>query len=223
MAPRTASRSVSVTLLSAAIIKRMDIDFIDPDKTASAGVSPASITSGLSPLSSAGTSADNVRTDLMNLLATYVESNNPVSNVVLIMPDSLALALSLMVNSLGQDEFPNIGPGGGRLRGLPVITSQYVSGFTGRGNMVIAVNASEVFLADDGQVSVDVSREASLEMSNAPTQNGAAGSGASLVSLWQNNMIGLRAERFVNWAKRRTEAVVFMDDVNWGAIGSPSL
>lgn len=206
-----------------AVIKRMDIDFVDPDKSASAGVSPASITNGLSALSSAGTSADNVRTDLANLLATFVEADNPITNVVLIMPAGLALAMTMMVNTLGQDEFPNLTVDGGRLRGLPVITSNYLARFTGAGNIVIAVNPQEIFFSDDGQVSVDVSREASLEMSDAPTQDGAAGAGASLVSLWQNNMVGLRAERFVNWARRRTTAVAYMDDVNWGALGSPAV
>lgn len=206
-----------------AIIKRMDIDFVDPDKAASAGVSPASITNGLSALSSAGTSADNVRTDLANLLATFVEADNPITNVVLIMPAGLALAMTMMVNSLGQDEFPNLTVTGGRLRGIPVITSNYLARFTGAGNIVIAVNPQEIFLSDDGQVTVDVSREASLEMSDAPSQNGAAGTGASLVSLWQNNMVGLRAERFVNWARRRTTAVAYMDDVNWGSLGSPAV
>jgi hypothetical protein len=32
----------------------------------------------------------------------------------------------------------------------------------------------------------------------------------------------LRAERFVNWQKRRPEAVVYMHNVTWGApAGSP--
>ncbi len=208
--------------LTAAIIERMDIDFVDPDKSAVANVSPASITNGLNPLSSAGPTADNIRTDIMNIVATFRESNLR-GRIVLVMSESLALGASMLATSLGVNEFPNLTADGGNIRGIDVITSQYLSQFTGRGNIIVALNPGEIFLADDGQVSVDVSREASLEMSDAPTQNGAAGAGSSMVSLWQNNMIALRAERFVNWDKRRDNAVVLMDDVNWGSVGSPAV
>lgn len=208
--------------LRRAIIRRMDIDFVDPAKALSANVSPASITNGLTPLSSAGTSVDNILTDILSLVSAFTDDNQGVEDLVLIMPSTLALAASLMRTSLGNPAFPNITSRGGTLQGIPVITSQYVANQSGAGNMVIAVNAQEIFLADDGQVEVEASREASLEMSNTPTQNGAAGTGASLVSLWQNNMIALKAERFINWSKRRAEAVVYMDDVNWGSVGSPS-
>lgn len=205
-----------------AIVQQMDSDFIDPATAAVANVSPASITNGLTPLSSAGTSEANVRTDIQNLLEQFVANNQDPMNLVLIMPSTLALALSLSVNSLGQRSFPEMTMRGGTLLGLPVITSQQAANASGSGNLVIAVNASEIFLADDGQVTVDASREASLQMLDNPTVNSVTGTAVSLVSMWQTNSIALRAERFVNWARRRTEAVSFMDDVNWGAIGSPS-
>src|SRR4029077_8728361 len=40
--------------LAAAIIARMDIDFVDPAKAAVANVSPASITNGVTPIPSTG-------------------------------------------------------------------------------------------------------------------------------------------------------------------------
>ncbi|EPN26521.1 peptidase U35, phage prohead HK97, partial [Pseudomonas syringae pv. actinidiae ICMP 19096] len=73
---------------------------------------------------------------------------------------------------------------------------------TGAGQRLILAKASEILLADDGGVTIDVSREASLQMDSAP------GSGSQeLVSLWQNNMVALRAERFINWKRRRPSAV----------------
>lgn len=210
--------------LGAVVIERMDLDFIDPSKAAVSNVSPASITNGLTPMTSAGTSADNVRTDVGKLLKTFLDDNMNPTGAVIVMPNSLCLALSLMVNSLGQPEFPGMSINGGTLQGLPVVASQQAA-LTGggRGNLVIALNAPDILLADDGQVTVDVSREASLEMlDSALQQDGTAGTGASLVSLWQNNLLGLRAERYINWTKARTGAVVYMDDVNWGSIGSPA-
>lgn len=208
--------------IAAALIERIDTDFVDPAKAVSTGVSPASITNGLTALSSAGTSADNARTDVQNLLEQFILNNINPTSLVLIMPNTLALALSLLRNSLGQKEFNDITMNGGRLEGIPVITSQYAANQSGYGNMVIAVNASDVFLSDDGQVTVDASREASLQMLDNPTNNSSSATATTMVSMWQTNSIALRAERFINWAKRRDEAVVYMDDVNWGSIGSPS-
>jgi HK97 family phage major capsid protein len=208
--------------LAAALIERLDTDFVDPAVAASAGVNPASITNGLTALSSAGTTADNIRTDLQNLLEQFILTNVNPTTLVLIMPNTLALAASLMVNSLGQPEFPGLTMNGGSLQGIPVITSQYAANQSGYGNLVIAVNASDVFLSDDGSVTVDASREASLQMLDNPTNNSSSATATTAVSMWQTNSIALRAERFINWAKRRTSAVVYMDDVNWGSVGSPS-
>jgi HK97 family phage major capsid protein len=208
--------------LARAVIERLDVDFIDPAQASSAGVNPASITYGVTPLTSAGTSADNARTDLISLLSQFAEVNVDPTNLVLIMPNTLALALSLMVNSLGQAAFSGITPTGGTLLGIPVVASQYAANASGSGNLVIALNASDIFLADDGQVTLDASREASIQMTDTPTVDASTSTGQSLVSMYQTNCIAVRAERFVNWAKVRSTAVVFMDDVNWGSVGSPS-
>jgi HK97 family phage major capsid protein/HK97 family phage prohead protease len=205
-----------------ALVERIDRDFIDPAEAGTANVQPASITNGLTALTSAGTSADNARTDLANLLSTFIEANINPTSVVLIMPATLALALSVQVNSLGQPEFPGLSMSGGRLNGIPVIVSQYAANASGGGNLVIAVNASDIFLSDDGQVTIDASREASLQMLDNPTNNSATATPTTMVSMWQTNSVALRAERFINWSKRRDDAVVYMDDVNWGSIGSPA-
>ena len=87
--------------------------------------------------------------------------------------------------------------------------------FTGHGESEIPLGggySAEILLADDGGVTIDVSREASLQMDNAPT----AGA-QSLVSLWQNNMVALRAERFINWKRRRLQAVGYINSANYVA------
>jgi hypothetical protein len=104
---------------------------------------------------------------------------------------------------------------------LPVITSQYAAFGSSYGNMVICASAGNIALADDGVVTVDASREASIEMVDASSQDATSGTGASVVSMFQTNSIAIRAEREINWKKLRSDAVTFMDDVNWGSIGSP--
>lgn len=200
--------------LVAALRERLDIDFIDPAKAAVSGVSPASITNGVSPVPSAGNDADGVRADIRALMAAFVAANNAPTSGVWIMSSVTALALSLMQNPLGQAEFPGIGMSGGTLFGLPVIVSEYVPSDSS-GSYVILVNASDVYVGDEGGFSVDFSREASLQMDSAPDNPTTAST--VLVSLWQRNLVGFLAEREINWAKRRTSAVQVLSGVNWGA------
>jgi HK97 family phage major capsid protein len=200
--------------LAEALIARLDIDFITPSKAAVANVSPASITNGVTPIASSGTTADALRDDLRALWGTYITNNINPSDAVYIMNPRTALAVSLMQNPLGQSEFPGLTMNGGTLMGVPVIVSNYVP-YTSPGSLVILVNASDIYLADDGQVAIDASREASLQMDNAPTNSSATPTPTTLVSMWQTNSVALRAERYINWAKRRSQAVAYLSGVNW--------
>jgi HK97 family phage major capsid protein len=163
--------------LAGAIIERIDRDFVDPAKAEVADVSPASITNGLTPIAASGTDAAAVRADLAALFAPFIAANLTPANGVFIMSSTTALALSLMRNPLGQPEFTDVSMNGGTFQGLPVITSQYVAGLGGSpvGNLLILVNASDIYLSDDGQVVIDASREASLEMADNPTNARCAG------------------------------------------------
>jgi HK97 family phage prohead protease len=203
--------------LAAALRERMDTDFIAPTKTASAGVSPASITNGVTAPNSAGNDADSVREDIRTIFQAFIAADNAPTTGVWIMSATTALSLSLMQNPLGQSEFPGIGMTGGTFFGMPAIVSEYVPTVTA-GSYVFLVNASDIYLADEGGITIDMSREASLQMDNAPaTQTALTGTGTSLVSLWQTNSVGFLAERTINWAKRRSSAVAVIDTVNWGA------
>jgi HK97 family phage major capsid protein len=200
--------------LAAALRERLDTDFIDPAKSASAGVSPASIANGISPIPSNGGTADDVRADIQALFGAFIAANNAPTSGVWIMPATMALALSLMQNPLGQSEFPGISMNGGIFFGLPVIVSEYVPTITG-GTYVMLVNASDIYMADEGGIMVDMSREASLEMATDPTMNVDSPSETTTVSLWQTNAVGFRAERTINWARRRSSAVAVLSAVTW--------
>ena len=207
--------------LAAACQERLDTDLIDPAKAVSSGVNPASLTNGLTALSSAGTSADNIRTDIMNLLEPFLIANVDPSNLVLVMPNTLALAASLLVTTNGVRSFPDLTANGGSIQGIPVFTSMYAASGASYGNMIIAIDTASVALADDGNFTVDVSSEASLQMLDNPTNDVSTPTATTMVSMFQTNSLAIRAERFVHWVKLRSGAVVYMDDVNWGAIGSP--
>ncbi len=210
--------------LADALIERLDIDFVDPTKALVANVSPASITNGVSAILASGTGdADDIRTDVKAAMGNFIAANITPTDGVWIMSATTALALSLMRNALGQKEFPEITMLGGKFEGLPVIVSQYVAADS-NGGFVILANASDIWLADDGNIVIDASREASLQMldssasgAGAPTNNSATPTPTTLVSMFQTNSIAIRAERWINWQKRRTAAVSLISHVHWGA------
>ncbi|WP_052699361.1 phage major capsid protein [Hyphomicrobium sp. 99] len=194
-----------------ALAAGLDTSFIDPANSGTSNVKPASITNGAATVHSTGTDADHIRLDVRALFQKFITANNTPSNGVWIMSSTNALALSLMVNALGQKEFPGMSMTGGVFEGLPAIVSDYA------GSIVALVNATDIYIADDGDTSVDLSQEASLEMKSASlAQDGSAGTGASLVSLWQNGLVALKAERTINWKKRRASAVAYLTGVAWG-------
>ncbi|MCT5858522.1 phage major capsid protein, partial [Pseudomonas aeruginosa] len=123
------------------------------------------------------------------------------------MTATMALSLSLMVNALGQPEFPTITMTGGTLNGLPVIVSEFVP-TDSSGSIVALVNASDIYLGDESGIDLSMSTEASLQMDNAP--DNPTTSSAVLVSLFQRNLVAFRAERAISWARRRTSAVAYL-------------
>lgn len=202
--------------LANAVIERLDTDFVDPTKAASANVSPASITNGVTQIAASGTgTADDIRVDIAEMMEPFINANMSIAAGVFIMSSMTALRLSLMRNALGQKEFPEMSLLGGTLEGLPVITSEYVNADS-NGGFVYLVSASDIWLADDGMVTIDASREASLQMLDNPTNNSSTGNPTTMVSMFQTNSVAIRAERYINWAKRRTAAVSVLAKVKWG-------
>ncbi len=199
--------------LAAAINERLDIDFINPAKAAVAGVSPASILNGVTAIPSTGSDAEAVRNDVRLLFASFIAANNAPTSGVWIMNSTTALALSLMQNPLGQTEFPGINMNGGTFFGLSAIVSQYVPD-----GIVALVNANDIYMADEGGIELAMSTEASLQMDSAPDNPTTATT--VLVSLWQRNLVGFRAERTINWARRRPSAVAYLSGVAWGVPAS---
>jgi len=210
-----AAEQLTRDALAEALIARLDTDFVDPAKALSANVSPASITNGVTAIHSSGNTADDVRADIASLWAPFILNNISPTTAVYIMTPTTALALSLMRNTLGQPEFPGIGILGGTLDGIPVITSNYVP-TDSNGSLVILANASDIWLADDGQVVIAASTEASLQMDTAPTNSSNPATPTTVVSMFQTDSVALRAERFINWKKRRAQAVAVLDQVKWG-------
>lgn len=187
--------------LAAAIVQQMDADFINPANAGTADVKPASITNGVT----ATVATADPNADVKSLFGKFITANLSPANGVWIMSATTALALSLKLNAVGDPAYPGLNMNGGTFQGLPVVVSEAV------GNIIVLANASDILLADDGQVAIDVSREASLQMNDAPMNP--ADATTILRSLWQDNLIGIRAERYVSWAKARAASVQYLSGV----------
>ena len=204
--------------LGGALIQKMDHDLIDPAKNASANVSPASITNQTTPVLTTGTTAAALRTDLATLIATFASQSWTLDDIVLIMSQKQALNISLMVSTLSVPIFPTMTAQGGLLVGIPVIaTNQAVQIGSPISDIIVAVKAGEIYLADDGVITMDASDQASVEMVDTSSQSGVTGTGASLVSFWQSGLVGLKVAREITWKLRRANAARYLYNVAYSA------
>lgn len=177
----------------------LDGQFTDPAVAAVANVSPASITNGAGTAAASGVTGAAAKADLAAAVATFTAADIPLEGAVWLMSESNAFGLGLALNALGQPLFPGVGQNGGSIFGIPVVVTNAVS------NRIVLMHAPSILYADDGGVSIDVSREASIQMDSSPTD--VVDATTVYVSLWQRNLVGLKAERFITWLRARTAAV----------------
>jgi HK97 family phage major capsid protein len=202
-------------LLVNGLASYLDQQFLDPRVTASAGVNPASITNGSDEITSTGATAAAILTDLKNMIAA-IDTN--LIAPVWVMRRVDAVHLATLETSGGSMAFPDIHALGGRLIGIPVITSSAIPGDAGSpvtDRYVVLLDASGVLLADEGGgAEISVSRVTTLEMSDAPTSSAASGSASSQVSMMQTHSAAVKAMRPMNWAKAQSGCSAFMR-VSW--------
>jgi HK97 family phage major capsid protein len=199
------------------IVTYIDKRFMDPSYSGTANVSPASITNGATRIQSSGTTLAAIDTDVRTAMAMFSTSDVDPSSAVWVMPGAVALRLSLKRNAYDEMAFPGmanaIATGAGTWYGLPVLVSNSMVTSGSPAELQIAlVTQEEVSLAEDGGISIDMSSEASVQMNDAPS----AGA-QSLVSLWQMNLLGVRAEQYINWGARRPSnlGIALIENTNY--------
>lgn len=206
--------------LARAVGATLDTTFISDD-AAVTDESPAGILAGVGALTlSGGTDADSVRCDVESYLTAFADNNLSLQGAFWVMPERIAIALSLMQNPLGQSAFPGVNFEGGTFFGLPAFVTSYAE-TDSVGSTVALIKGDEIFLGDEGGIQVSMSDQASLVMDNAPqgTMNSTTPTPAQVVSLWQTNSVAFLVERFMNWQRRRTQAVAW-GKVSWSACSS---
>lgn len=174
-------------------------------------VMPAGILNGISATAASGTTAAFFRANFNTVMQGMITNKRDPSKLVILMSSGMAMTLSSMINSLGQPEFPGLTATGGNYLGIPVITSQAV------GTNIIVLDPTDILLAEDPGVSIDVSTEASVEMDDAPAagESSPATTISTLKSFWQNNLVGIRCEQFRTWKVARSSAVAYISGANY--------
>jgi HK97 family phage major capsid protein len=212
--------------LRGAVVERMDRDFVDPDFAGTANVSPASITYGAPSAAAGGTTNPYITSDtgtaVDSLLGALPDAT--MEGLVWLASGRRAYRLSQAQNSLGQRQFPGVTIRGGDLGGIPLITSEYLAfggGLSPASNdLMVLVHAPSILLADDGDVSIRASTEASIQMLDNPTNDSVTPTATTMVSMYQTNSVAILAERAVNWKRARQDSVYVITGVAYSGLAS---
>lgn len=180
---------------------------------ASAGVSPAGILNGVAGHNTHGAGVEGVIADFKQLSAIFQSYKNSAGLVVVTTPD-LARALGLMLTSLGQFQFPDMGPEGGNMLRTPVYTGDNVP--TGA---FILMKPSDIWRIGDMGVSVQVSDVATIEQDSAPqgASDTPTAASATIMSMFGTESVAFKVVRRINFQKRRSHAVQYIDNADYGA------
>jgi HK97 family phage major capsid protein len=159
--------------------------------------------SGVTPAGSSGVTAEHVRNDLRGMLASITTTAR--SRLFLLMRPATAKTLSVLHTSSGDAAFPDVTYRGGTISGIEVVVSDAVVA-----NTMVLVDAQQVAAASSA-ITLDQSRTATVQLESAPDSPPVAGT--TMVSLWQQNLVGLRAERFFGATKLTTTGVAWVTGV----------
>lgn len=193
-------------------VAALDDALVNPIHTGTPGEAPASITAGQPSIGSSGTSRADAVADFRSLWSLYVAAGGRAETCVILLSSRNAVALALL-----GDPFGRLTRDGGTVMGLPVIASDSV------GPQVVAVDPSQILMTEGADADITVSTQVAVQMDDDPTQDGLAGtgvSGSSLVSLWQNNLVGVKIQRALNW--RVDGGVARVSGATYYEAGSPA-
>lgn len=173
-----------------------DEAFLDPANAGVAGERPPSITYGATAIPATADPAE----DIAALVAAF---QGDFSAAYWVMHPKTAARLAL--RRTGEAfQFPEIGPRGGTLIGIPVLTSRHAAE-----DVIALVDPTGIAAADDG-MEVKRAEHASLMMADD-----FEGAQPEMVSLWQTNSVALMAEVFASWEVQRAGSVAIVTGADY--------
>ncbi|MFT3664634.1 hypothetical protein [Piscinibacter sp.] len=185
-----------------------DSAFIDETNGGAAGLTPPAINHGAPSIVSSGDLAADVEA------ALELFSGDFKTACWCMHP---RIAAKVGVRAGGKGIGADLGALGGKLAGLPVCTTSGAR-FVAGGASITLLDGGSVALLDEGG-SVSQAEEATVEMDTAPSGDGNVPTASSqrLVSLWQNDMVGLLLNWRLNWKSARPGGVIVITGAEYDA------
>lgn len=180
--------------LQRACAEVIDLAFIDPANAGITDEMPASVTQGTAVSASSGDAAADVEALIRGFSGDLTAAHFVTDPIT-------ASQMALWRGTNGGYAFPDMGPRGGYILGVPIVVSRS-SPRDSSGGLLALVDPSGIAIGLGG-VDLSVAEQASLMMADDP-----ATGPAELVSLWQNNLVAFSALIRANWEVQRTGAVV---------------
>jgi HK97 family phage major capsid protein len=184
-----------------AATEALDTSFIDVSNTGISGTEPAAITDGATSVAA----TSDPSTDIAALIAAF---EGDLAAAYLVSDPVTLTRLALARDSGGGFLFPDLGPRGGSLLGIPVISSRS-SPLDSDGGQLAIVDPTGIAVGFDG-IEVTASEHTSLLMADDP----ADGPG-EMVSLFQTNSAAMLAKIYANWERQVPGSVALLTGCQW--------
>ncbi|MCL6246513.1 phage major capsid protein [Acinetobacter sp. ANC 4945] len=166
----------------------IDGQFFDPTKDESDD-SPASILNGLDAVPSSGVTGAAIEADLALVMKQITDAGLSLEGATWVMSETRAAQLSMLRDALGKKYFEGMNINGTKeLVTLPVEISAACT------DKIALVLPGQILLADDDSMDFAISTEATINMGTDAAPN--------WVNLYENNLMAIRAERFIRWKPR---------------------
>lgn len=152
------------------------------------GERPAGIGYGQQTQASSGATAQNIATDVSSMGSKLGSWGRPTW---LTRPRTFQYLAALDLISYAGTQ--------AMFSGFPIYWSE------GSPAQIMLLDLNAVLLADDGRSAIDIATHATITL-----DNGASPASAATVSLFQNNLVALRVERYISWLAGHNAAAVVM-------------
>jgi len=182
--------------LGATVISMVDTAFLDPSAAAT-GASPASITYGAPVVAASGATVAAFRADVRELVRQMTLAGAVFAAPFWVMSQQMLINLSLADSALVQN---------GRIGEIPVLTSTLdvmSDGSSPDSGRIFLLDAAQVLYADEG-LEVETAKHATVQLADVADSPEVATT--VQISLWQRNLLGLKATRYVNFQARSAGA-----------------
>jgi len=185
--------------LETGCVGAIDQAFLDPTNAGSTTL-PTAVTYNAPTVAATSDAA----ADLKALVSAFA---GDMASAYLITDPDTATGLAMVRGANGSFLFPDAGPRGGSILGIPLLVSRHSPRDTAGGQLAL-VDASGVAVAMDS-IELSQSDQTSLAMSDSPT------SPASMVSMFQTNTVAFKATILANWELQRVGGVAVITGAAW--------